>query len=135
MEPNLLRGVRLNGFGPQYVAPTELVAYFESDRYKDLAPTEHDPLAKFEDERGDGRSPHRTIKKRPEGRALSCKSTAVIGLEIEIHVEFVRMRAQAKRIVFFGLHIDPVIDEVFVEDVAFEQELMVGLQGFQRASE
>ena len=35
------------------------------------------------------------------------------------------MRAEAKGVVFLLFHVDPVGDEVFVEDVTFEQEGMV----------
>ena len=52
------------------------------------------------------------------------------GLQVEIHEEFVRMCTQAKRVVFFLLHLDPVIDEVLVKHVAFEQEFMVCFQRF-----
>jgi hypothetical protein len=39
-------------------------------------------------------------------------------LHVVIHRELVRVRSQAQGIVFFLFHVDPVGDEVFVEDVA-----------------
>jgi hypothetical protein len=39
-------------------------------------------------------------------------------LHVVIHGEFVRVRAEAQGVVFFLFHVDPVGDEVFVEDVA-----------------
>ena len=39
------------------------------------------------------------------------------------------MRTQSKRVVFLLFHLDPVVDEVGVKDVAAKQE---GVVGFQR---
>ena len=44
------------------------------------------------------------------------------------------MRPQAQRVVFFLFHVDPVGDEVVVEDVAAQQEGMIGLERFDRAA-
>jgi hypothetical protein len=44
------------------------------------------------------------------------------------------MGAQTQRVVFFLFHVDPVGDEVFVEDVAAQQEGMIGLQRFDCAA-
>ena len=46
-------------------------------------------------------------------------------LHVVIHRELVRMRTEAESVVFFLFHLDPVRDEVFVEDVAFEEEAVV----------
>src|SRR6266487_2404847 len=53
---------------------------------------------------------------------------------VVVHRELVRMWAQPKRVVFFLFHVDPVGDEVFVEDVAAQQEGMIGLERFDRAA-
>ena len=45
------------------------------------------------------------------------------------------MRAEAEGVVFLLLHFDPVRDEVGIEDVAFEQERMIGFERFNRAAE
>src|ERR1700730_17468834 len=45
------------------------------------------------------------------------------------------MRSQAKGVVFFLFHVDPVRDEVGVEVVAAEQKGMIGLERFDRAAE
>ena len=37
---------------------------------------------------------------------------------VVIHRKLVRMRAKTRRVVFFLFHVDPIGDEVFVEDVA-----------------
>jgi hypothetical protein len=39
-------------------------------------------------------------------------------LDVVVHREFVRMGSQTQSIVFFLFHVDPVGDEIFVEDVA-----------------
>ena len=39
-------------------------------------------------------------------------------LHVVIHCEFVRVRSQTQGVVFFLFHVDPVGNEVFVEDVA-----------------
>ena len=53
--------------------------------------------------------------------------SAALQLDVKIHIEFVRMRPEAKFVVLFGLHRDPVLDEVLVEHITFQEELMVGL--------
>ena len=60
---------------------------------------------------------------------------SVWALHVVIHRELVRMRAKSQRVVFFLFHLDPVGDEVGVEDVAAEQELVIGLERFDRAAE
>ena len=45
------------------------------------------------------------------------------------------MRAKTQRVVFLSFHVDPVGDEVFVEDVAAQQEGMIGLERFDCAAE
>lgn len=40
--------------------------------------------------------------------------------DIEIHRELVGMRAQPEGVVFLLFHLDPIGDEVGIEDVAFE---------------
>ena len=49
-------------------------------------------------------------------------------LHVVVHRELVWMRTQPERVVFLLLHLDPVVDEVGVEDVAAEQELMICFQ-------
>ena len=44
------------------------------------------------------------------------------------------MRTQPQRVVFLLFHLDPVRDEVGVEDIASEQEGVIGLQRFDRAA-
>lgn len=56
-------------------------------------------------------------------------------LHVIIHRELVRMGAETERVVFLLFHIDPVCDEVFVEDVAAQQEGMIGLERFDCAAE
>jgi len=56
-------------------------------------------------------------------------------LDVVVHREFVRMGSQAQGVVFFLFHVDPVGDEVFVEDVAAQQEGMISLERFDRAPE
>src|SRR5256885_4719168 len=55
-------------------------------------------------------------------------------LHVVVHREFVRMGSQSKRVVFFLFHVHPVGDEVFVEDVAAQQERMIGLKRFDCAA-
>ena len=43
------------------------------------------------------------------------------------------MRSQTQRVVFLLFHVDPVGDEVFVEDVAAQQEGMIRLERFDCA--
>ncbi len=62
-------------------------------------------------------------------RAAQSRSNVII------HRELVRVWAQPERVVFFLFHVDPVGDEVFVKDVAAQQEGMIGLEGFDRAAE
>ncbi len=45
------------------------------------------------------------------------------------------MRPQPQRVVFFLFYVDPVGDEVGVEDVAAKEEGMVCLERFDRAAE
>ncbi len=56
-------------------------------------------------------------------------------LHIVIHRKLVRVWAKAEGVVFLLLHLDPVRDEVGIEDVAFEQERMIGFECFDRAAE
>jgi hypothetical protein len=56
-------------------------------------------------------------------------------LYVIVHREFVRVGTKTQRVVFFLFHVDPVGDEVFVEDVAAQQEGMIGLERFDRAPE
>ncbi len=76
---------------------------------------------------------HHQTKKRPEIRALSANKLGLLGLQVEIHEEFVRMRTQTKGVVLLLFHLDPVTDEVLVKDIAFEQEFMIRFQGVQCA--
>jgi hypothetical protein len=62
----------------------------------------------------------------PRGRALP--------LHIVIHRELVWVGAKAQGVVLFLFQVDPVGDEVFVEDVAAQQERMIGLERFDRAA-
>src|ERR1039457_5599542 len=45
------------------------------------------------------------------------------------------MRTETKRVVFFLFHVEPIGDEVGVEDIALEQEGMIGLECFDGAAE
>src|ERR1051326_6068400 len=54
---------------------------------------------------------------------------------VVVHRELVRVRSQAKRVVFFLFHVHPAGDEIFVEDVAAQQERVIGLERFDRATE
>ena len=45
------------------------------------------------------------------------------------------MRSQAQRVVFLLFHVDPVGDEIFVEDVAAQQEGVIGLERFDCAAQ
>ena len=56
-------------------------------------------------------------------------------LHVVIHRELVRVGAKTQCVVFFLFHVDPVGDEVFVEDVAAQQEGMIGLERFDCAAE
>jgi hypothetical protein len=55
-------------------------------------------------------------------------------LHVVIHRELVRVGAETQCVVFLLFHVDPVSDEVFVEDVATQQEGMIGLKRFDRAA-
>src|SRR5437868_348663 len=46
-------------------------------------------------------------------------------LHVEIHRELVRMRPKPQRVVILLLHVNPVCDEIGVEDVAPEKEGMI----------
>ena len=63
-------------------------------------------------------------------RCKSCK-----WLNVVVHRELVRMWAETERVVFLLLHVDPVGDEVGVEDVAAQEEGMISLERFDRAAE
>jgi hypothetical protein len=41
-------------------------------------------------------------------------------LDIEIHKEFIRMRAQAQRVMLLRFHLDPVVKKVFVKHITPE---------------
>src|SRR5258708_2895950 len=58
-----------------------------------------------------------------------------INSHVVIHREFVGMRTETESIVFLLLHLDPVLDEVDVEDVAFQQERMICVQCGYSAAE
>src|SRR5207249_12311649 len=49
---------------------------------------------------------------------------------VVVHRELVRMGAETQRVIFLLFQVDPVRDEVFVEDVAAQQEGMIGLECF-----
>src|SRR5438067_9134732 len=55
-------------------------------------------------------------------------------LDVVVHCELVRMGAKAQCVVFLLFHVDPVSDEVLVEDVAAQQEGMIGLERFDCAA-
>jgi hypothetical protein len=55
-------------------------------------------------------------------------------LQIEIHVELVRVRPEPKSVVFFHFQLNPVADEILREDVTFEQEIVIRFDGGNRAS-
>jgi hypothetical protein len=46
-------------------------------------------------------------------------------LDIEIHKEFIRMRAQAQRVMLLRFHLDPVVKKVFVKHITLEEELLI----------
>jgi hypothetical protein len=59
-------------------------------------------------------------------------SSALFLLDIEIKGEFKGNRTHAHRIyLIFGLVIDPLVDNILGEDVPFEEELMVLLEGVE----
>jgi hypothetical protein len=57
---------------------------------------------------------------------------ATIGSDVVIEMELVGVRAQAHSVVFALLHLDEIVDEVLGEDIALEQELVVGLERLER---
>ena len=63
------------------------------------------------------------------------RSVASLPLHVVVHRELVRVRAKPQRVIFFLFHVDPVGDEVFVEDVAAQQEGMIGLERFDCAAQ
>src|SRR4029453_6915917 len=62
------------------------------------------------------------------------RCVASLPLHVVVHGELVWMRAKAQCVVFLLFHVDPVGDEVFVEDVAAQQEGMIGLERFDCAA-
>jgi hypothetical protein len=56
------------------------------------------------------------------GRALT--------LYVVVHCELVGVGAETKSVVFLLFHVDPVGDEVFVEDITAQQEGVIGLECF-----
>lgn len=62
---------------------------------------------------------------RGELRALRKRMSR---LAVVVHVELVRMRAQADGVLLLALHLDPLGDDVLGEDVALEEELVVLLE-------
>src|SRR5437870_11563595 len=54
---------------------------------------------------------------------------------VVVHAELIWMRSQTEGVVLLLFYVDPVGDEVGVEDVAFKQEGMIGLECFDRAAE
>ncbi len=55
-------------------------------------------------------------------------------LNVVVHLEFVRMRAEPQGVVFLLLHLDPVVDEVSIENVAPKEKRVVGFQGRDRSA-
>ncbi len=55
-------------------------------------------------------------------------------LHVVIHPEFKGMRAKPKGVVFLLLHLRPVRDEIGIEDIATEQERVIGLKSFNRTA-
>src|ERR1017187_2951319 len=53
---------------------------------------------------------------------------------VVVHAEFIWMGSQAKGVVFFLFHVEPIGDEVAVEDIALEQEGMIRLERFDCAA-
>ncbi len=70
-----------------------------------------------------------TSSARPASRLWSRPTSHVV-----IHRKLVRVRTKSQHVVFFLFHVDPVCDEVFVEDVAAQQEGMIGLERFDGAA-
>src|SRR5260370_11419921 len=68
-------------------------------------------------------------------RKATTRSLASLPLHVVIHRELVRVWPQTQRVVFLLFHVDPVGDEAFVEDVAAQQEGMIGLERFDCAAE
>src|SRR5213080_2472472 len=68
--------------------------------------------------------------KRLQGDERFTKRSHVV-----VHRELVRMWAETERVVFLLLHVDPVGDEVGVEDVAAQEEGMISLERFDRSAE
>ena len=62
----------------------------------------------------------------------ACRAPAK-NLDVVVELEFVGMRAHAHRINFIlALVFDPEFDDFLAEDVAFQQELVVVLEGAER---
>jgi hypothetical protein len=79
---------------------------------------------------------HREFVRVRLGQGYGATSVAAaLRLNIIIHAELVRVGTQPQGVVFLLFHLQPVRDEVGIEDVAFEQEIVVLLQRFHRASE
>ena len=57
------------------------------------------------------------------------------GSDVVIQLELVRRRAQADLVDLRALQLDPGLDQIGGEDVAAEQELVVGLEGVEDAAE
>src|SRR6185312_7325061 len=53
--------------------------------------------------------------------------------DIEIHLKLQRMRAHPKRSnLLLTLVADPAINQLLAEDIALQQEVVIGFEGFQR---
>ena len=56
-------------------------------------------------------------------------------LQIEVHEKLVRMRAKAQGIVLLFLQFDPILEEIFGEDISLKQEFVVFLERFDCTEE
>ena len=111
----------------------------EPSRRRRVDPTRRDASTAAHERPPRRRSPS-TSSGRSDARRRRCTRCDWLAPARALHVvverELVRMRADADRLDFVGLLVpDPGVDDVGREDVAAEQEFVVGLQGFERGFE
>ena len=57
-----------------------------------------------------------------------------LSLHVVVHHELVRMGTETQGVIFFLFHLQPVRDEVGVEDIAFEKERVIAFERGDRAT-
>ena len=75
-----------------------------------------------------------SVARRRDGSLRLEPASRALASHVIIHRELVGVRPQTQGVVFFLFHVHPVCDEVFVEDVAAQQERMIGLERFDCAA-